>query len=194
MSSKLSTVKELILEILSTENEYTTEDIKKYISTKGITIDSNSSVIRTAIYQLRSTGLEIYSRDRGIYQLINKNPKENNLLLEDFETIYPNQRFAQKRVYIHPDGKVSMSGSLNSEIKTRLLEIRISKDFKKIALIPNGEHAHKFTKTGVAKNNTFIKIMKNRHRISPVTFNMKKQESSNIWIGQIESTSKNASK
>ena len=68
MASKLARVKETILELLSDEKEYTTDDIRKYIINKGIDLDSKSSVIRTAIYQLRSNGVAIFSRDRGIYQ------------------------------------------------------------------------------------------------------------------------------
>ena len=67
MASKLARVKETILELLSDEKEYTTDDIRKYIINKGIDLDSKSSVIRTAIYQLRSNGVAIFSRDRGIY-------------------------------------------------------------------------------------------------------------------------------
>ena len=51
MASKLARVKETILELLSDEKEYTTDDIRKYIINKGIDLDSKSSVIRTAIYQ-----------------------------------------------------------------------------------------------------------------------------------------------
>ena len=68
MASKLAKVKEIILELLSDENEYTTDDIQKQILNCGLELDSKSSVIRTAIYQLRSSGIDIYSRDRGIYQ------------------------------------------------------------------------------------------------------------------------------
>lgn len=76
MKSKLATVKEIILELLSDENEYTTGDIQKQIQNSGLELDSKSGVIRTAIYQLRSSGIEIYSRDRGIYQLRKKRGEE----------------------------------------------------------------------------------------------------------------------
>lgn len=185
MASKLSKVKEIILELLSDENEHTTDDIHKQIVNCGLEWDSKSSVVRTAIYQLRSSGIDIYSRDRGIYQLRKKRGEENNPLLKDFVTILPNQKSSPKCVYVHSNGKITMSGRLNAEIKTRQIEIRISSDVKKMALIPNGEHSHKFTKAGGAKNDELVKKLKKRHYTLPVTFIMEQDETSGIWIGEI---------
>lgn len=185
MASKLAKVKEIILELLSDENEYTTDDIQKQILNFGLELDSKSSVIRTAIYQLRSSGIDIYSRDRGIYQLRKKEVEENNPALKDFVTIFPNQKSSPKCVYVHSNGKITMSGRLNAEIKARQIEIRISSDVKKIALIPNGEHSHKFTKAGGTKNDELVKKLKSRHHTLPVTFIMEQDEESGIWIGEI---------
>ena len=190
MASKLARVKEIILELLSDENEYTTDDIQKQIVNCGVDLESKSSVMRTAIYQLRSSGIDIYSRDRGIYQLRKKMGEENNPALKDFVTIFPNPKSSPKCVYVHSDGKITMSGRLNAEIKTRQVEIRISSDIKKIALIPNGEHSHKFTKAGGTKNDELVKKLKNRHYTFPVTFLMEQDEKSGVWIGEIIKNSK----
>ena len=96
MASKLAKIKEIILELLSDENEYTTDDIKKQILNCGFELDSKSSAIRTAIYQLRSSGIDIYSRDRGIYQLRKKRGEENKPVLKGFVTIFPNQKSSPK--------------------------------------------------------------------------------------------------
>lgn len=124
MASKLARVKETILELLSDEKEYTTDDIRKYIINKGIDLDSKSSVIRTAIYQLRSNGVAIFSRDRGIYQLRKREIRESNPLLKDLVTILPNEKTSPRYVYIHSNGKITISGKLNADIKTRQIEIR----------------------------------------------------------------------
>lgn len=192
MTSKIARVKEIILELLSDEMEHTTTDIQNNIISSGIELDSKSSVIRTAIYQLRSNGEDIYSRDRGIYQLRKKCLEETNHLLKGFETVFPTPRHSPECVYIHSDGKITLSGRLNAEIKTRQIEIRISSDAKKIAMIPNGEHSHKFTKAGTTKNDGLLKIMKNKHYTMPVAFSMKQDENSGIWIGEMQKNSKTA--
>lgn len=88
-------------------------------------------------------------------------------------------------VYVHANGKITMSGKLNVEMKTRQIEIRISSDVKKMAFIPNGEHSHKFTKVGGTKNDELAKKLKSRHYAFPVTFLMEKDEESGVWIGEI---------
>lgn len=192
MASKLSSVKEIVMELLSDENEHTTDDIKKQIISCGIDLDLKSSVIRTAIYQLRSNGEDIYSRDRGVYQLRKKGIVANNSLLKDFEIVLPDQRNSPKRVYIHSNGRITMSGRLNAEIKTRQIEIRVSNDAKKIALIPNGEHCHKFTKAGTTKNDSLLKIIKNKRYILPISYDMKQDTNSGIWIGDMQKNTKTA--
>lgn len=194
MASKLAKIKEIILELLSDENEYTTDDIQKQILNCGLELDSKSSAMRTAIYQLRSSGIDIYSRDRGIYQLRKKRIEEENPALKDFVTIFPNQKPSLKCVYVHSNGKITMSGKLNAELKTRQIEIRISNDAKRMALIPNGEHSHKFTKVGGTKNDELVKKLKSRYCKFPVTFLMEQDETSEIWIGEIIKNPKTSNK
>lgn len=192
MTSKLARVKETILELLSDEKEYTTDDIRKYIINEGIDLDSKSSVIRTAIYQLRSNGVDIFSRDRGIYQIRKREIRESNPLLKDLVTILPNEKTSPQRVYIHSDGKITISGKLNADIKTRQIEIRISSDAKRMALIPNGEHAHRFTKAGGTRNDELSKKLKSKHLSMPVTYMMEQDEKSGIWIGKMIKTPRNS--
>ena len=192
MASKLARVKETILKLLSDEQEYTTDDIRKYIINEGIDLDSKSSVIRTAIYQLRSSGVDIFSRDRGIYQLRKRKIRESNPLLKDLVTILPSEKTSPQRVYIHSDGKITISGKLNADIKTRQIEIRISSDAKRMALIPNGEHAHRFTKAGGTRNDELSKKLKNKHFSMPVTYMMEQDEKSGIWIGKMIKNPRNS--
>ena len=70
MASKLARVKEIILELLSDENEYTTDDIQKQIVNCGIDLESKSSVMRTAIYQLRRAyGRGFIINTNGVYRI-----------------------------------------------------------------------------------------------------------------------------
>ena len=192
MASKLARVKETILELLSDEKEYTTDDIRKYIINEGIDLDSKSSVIRTAIYQLRSNGVDIFSRDRGIYQIRKREIRESNPLLKDLVTILPNEKTSPQRVYNHSNGKITISGKLNADIKTRQIEIRISSDAKRMALIPNGEHAHRFTKAGGTRNDELSKKLKSKHFSMPVTYMMEQDEKSGIWIGKMIKNPRNS--
>ena len=192
MASKFARVKETILELLSDEQEYTTDDIRKYIINEGIDLDFKSSVIRTAIYQLRSSGVDIFSRDRGIYQLRKRKIRESNPLLKDLVTILPSEKTSPQRVYIHSDGKITISGKLNADIKTRQIEIRISSDAKRMALIPNGEHAHRFTKAGGTRNDELSKKLKSKHFSMPVTYMMEQDEKTGIWIGKMIKTPRNS--
>lgn len=190
MVSRLSRVKELILEVLSDGNEHTSEEIREYILQNGVEVETKSSVIRTAIYQLRGSGKEIISRERGVYQVEGKKTRKECPLLKGFVTVAPQEKKTAMCVYVHEDGKITLSGRLNSEIKTRKIEIRVSRDAKRIALIPEGECVHVFTKAGTVKNVELSKEMKSKHQTLPAKFVMDRDRESGIWIGKIQKNSK----
>ena len=60
MVSKLARVKEIVLEILSDGKEHTSVELLNCINNKGIEISKESSTLRTAIYQMRNNGVDIY--------------------------------------------------------------------------------------------------------------------------------------
>ena len=72
MVSKLAKVKSIVLSLLADGEEHSSDEIRSVINKEGLEIDKKSSTLRTAIYQLRVSGVEIYSRDRGIYQIKEK--------------------------------------------------------------------------------------------------------------------------
>ncbi len=185
MISKLARVKNIVLEVLNDGKEHTSDEIKRRIGEEGIELDNKCSTLRTAIYQLRNSGIDIYSKDRGVYQIKDKNMQERNSILQGFTTLMPEQKLSSKYIYIHADGKLILNGRLNSEIKSRQIEIRISDNGKKLALIPDGEYNHKFTKNGSTKNMTLLKKLKNKHVSLPVTYEMKLDTNSGIWMGEI---------
>ena len=97
----------------------------------------------------------------------------------------PEQKISPKCIYVHGDGSLVLNGRLNAEIKTRQVEIKISNDGKKLALVPDGENNHKFTKSGRTKNTELVKKLKSKHISVPATFEMEQNKDSGIWIGEI---------
>lgn len=69
MKSQIAIAKDKVMELLSDEKEHTTEEIRNYIIVGGCKTSTRSCVVRSAIYQLRHKGIDICSRDKGIYQL-----------------------------------------------------------------------------------------------------------------------------
>lgn len=106
MVSKLSCVKNIVLEVLADGMEHTSDEMRKRIDEEGIELDKKYSTLRTAIYQLRNNGTEIYSRDRGIYQIKEKNTEECYPILKGFTTLMPEKKISPKYVYVHADGSL----------------------------------------------------------------------------------------
>ena len=185
MSSKLAKVKNSILVLLSDGKEHCSDEMRDFIQEEGIDLDKNSSALRTAIYQLRNSGINIYSRERGVYQIKEKEKEDIHPFLKDFTTLMPEQKISPKCIYVHGDGSLVLNGRLNAEIKTRQVEIKISNDGKKLALVPDGENNHKFTKSGRTKNTELVKKLKSKHISVPATFEMEQNKDSGIWIGEI---------
>lgn len=185
MASKLGNVKNIILELLSDGMEHTSDEMRSRINEEGIELDKKCSTLRTAIYQLRNSGNEIYSRDRGIYQLKEKKKKEDYPILAEFTTLMPEEKVFPCYIYVHMDGSIVLNGKLNKEIKSRQIEIKITNSGKQIALIPNGEHNHKFTKSGKTKNMELLKKLKSNHLGVPATYEMELDKKTGIWIGEI---------
>lgn len=112
MTSKLASIKKIVLDTLSDGQEHSSEEIKHNIQMAGIELNKKSSVLRTAIYQLRNNGIEIYSRDRGIYQIKEKDKQKVPDFLEDFIILRPEIRVSPKCVYVHEDGNIVLNGKL----------------------------------------------------------------------------------
>lgn len=191
MASKIAKVKNIVLDLLSDGKEHSSEEMKILIQKDGIELDKKSNVLRTAIYQMRSSGIRIYSRDRGVYQILENVEKEEAPFLQEFTTLLPEEKNSPKCIYVHSDGSLNFNGKLNGEIKSRQIEIRISDDGKRIVLIPDGKNNHKFTKSGRTKNTELIRTLKKKHIGVPATFEMERYMDSEIWIGEIIKIKKN---
>lgn len=122
---KIIANKKIVLKVLSDEMEHSSDEIKSRINIEGVDIVKKSSLLRTAIYQLRSNNINIYSRNRGIYQLKNREKTENIPTLNGFVTLMPEATISPSYVYIHSDGNLVLNGKLNKEIESRHIEIMI---------------------------------------------------------------------
>ncbi len=182
--SILSQIKEVILEELSDGKEHTADELKRKVVANGIKMNKEGSGFRTAIYQLKNSGVGIVSREKGIYQICKK--REYNDFLTDFTVLLPERKTSKCFVYVHANGKIVLNGYLNSLITSRNIEIRLSQDYKKMALIVDGINYHKFTKSGHTTNGEFVAQMKKRKAVFPVAYEMEKQDDANIWLGRKE--------
>ncbi|MBT9788474.1 hypothetical protein GPK90_03740 [Clostridium sp. MCC344] len=182
MISKTAKTKSIILDLLSDGMEHTSDEMRSRLREEGIEVDKQSSTLKMAIYQLRVNGSEIYSRVRGVYQL--KEEKKQAMLAE-FITLMPEEKNTSYYTYIHTDGNIVLNGKLNREIDSRQIEIKITNDGVKIALIPNGEKNHRFTKSGKTKNMELLKRLKSNHISVPTAYEMKLDKKTGVWIGTV---------
>lgn len=182
--SKLATIKSIIVGELGDYQEHTMKELREKVLESCIEIDKGGSALRTAIYQLKNSGLPIESRERGVYCL--KVRKEFSQL-EGFSILKPAGNNVKRCVYIHSDGKIILNGKLNGEIASRKIELRIANKGEKLALIVEGNEPHKFTKSGHTKNSELIKILEKKNYVFPVCYEMEKVD--DIWIGSVKKSS-----
>lgn len=187
MESRLSKVKSIILDLLSDGAEHSSDELRKGISENGLALNPKDSVLRTALYQLRNSGV-IHSRDRGVYQICSKENIQS--VLKDFTTLVPEQKIPPMCIYVHDDGSLVLNSKLNQEIKSRTIEIKLHSNGSKIALIPDGEICHKFTKSGRTKNIELVKILKNKRISFPATFEIVQDVDLGVWIGDLHKNTK----
>ena len=154
--SRLSCIKETIMEVLSDYKEHSMEQVWKEVQKKGIEIDIKNSAFRTALYQLRNSGIRIESKEKGLYYL---RKDEESSKLKGFTVLQPVERYAKKSIYVHENGKLVLNGKLNGEIISRNIEIRIADNGERIALIANGSRTHRFTKSGHTINEELTKLL-----------------------------------
>ena len=94
--SNLSRIKDIIVNVLSDYEEHSSEDLRKHIQKEGISLDARSSSFRTAIFQLRNSGMNIESRERGVYRLIMEKKEERDLV--GFALLKPEDRTTKRYI------------------------------------------------------------------------------------------------
>jgi len=185
--SKLASIKSIIMEKLGDGQEHSAKDLRDEIRKCGIDLPERSSAFRTAVYQLKNSGINIESRERGLYCLVKS---EAGIQLKGFTVLKPVDKVSRRCVYIHEDGKIVLNGKLNGEISSRRVEIRIADSGEKIALIEDGKECHRFSKSGHTKNIEIIKILGKKRILFPICYEMEKQD--NLWIGKLKRAKSNA--
>lgn len=79
-----------------------------------------------------------------------------------------------------------MNSKLNSIIKSRNLQIQLSQDGERMALISDVVPCHKFTKNGYSKNIKLFNLLKRKRILFPVKYEMHLDNENKIWIGKIK--------
>lgn len=180
---KTAVIKEIIIKELKDGQVHTANDLRQKISENGIPITTKDSSLRTAIFQLRNSGYNIVSKDRGTYQLATITPVS---ILKDFRTLSPEEKPINYYIYVHNDGRIVLNSKLNAAIKSRHIEIKINQSGDRIALIENGNDCHSFTKSGHSKNHELLKIIKRKRVLFPATYEMTFNSDSKIWLGVLK--------
>lgn len=181
--SKLALIKEVVMSVLEDYKEHSAQELRDEIQKKGIVLSKESSAFRTAMYQLKNSGLRLESRERGVYCLVKEGANQK---LDGFVVLKPIDRVSKCCVYVHDDGKIIMNGKLNSKMTSRKIEIRIADNGERIALIEEGKECHRFTKSGHTKNPEMIKLLGKKKISFPVCFEM--QQYGNVWMGKLKRT------
>lgn len=181
--SRLSCIKETIMEVLSDYKEHSMEQVWKEVQKKGVDIDIKNSAFRTALYQLRNSGIRIESKEKGLYYL---KIEDESIRLKGFTVLEPIERFSKKYIYVHENGKLVLNGKLNGEIISRNIEIRIADNGERIALIANGGRPHRFTKNGYTTNTELLKILARKKIKFPITYEIVEEEANYMWIGVLK--------
>lgn len=178
--SKLARIKDIVMEVLADYQEHTAQELREEIQKQGVYLDDGSSAFRTAMYQLKNSGLNIDSRERGIYCL---KKMEEDIRLKGFTVLKPIDKVSRRCVYVHDDGKIILNGKLNGEILSRKIEIRLADNGEKLALIEDGKEYHRFTKSGHTKNIEIIRVLGKKKISFPICYEMEKKEE--IWVGNM---------
>ena len=184
--SKLARIKEIVMEVLDDYMEHSAQELRDEIQKRGVELDEGSSAFRTAMYQLKNKGVNIESRERGLYCLVKD---EESLCLKGFTVLKPINKTAKRCVYIHEDGAIILNGRLNGEMLSRKVEIRIADGGEKLALIENGKEYHCFTKSGRTKNLEIKNVLGKKKITYPICYEMEKQDG--LWIGSLKRTKGN---
>ena len=179
--SKLALIKDIIMDILADYKEHSAQEIREEVKKRGVCLSEGSSAVRTAMYQLKNSGLNIDSRERGVYCLMRQ---EDMIQLKGFTVLKPIDKVSKRCVYVHEDGKIILNGKLNGEIISRKIEIRLAEGGERLALIEDGKEYHKFTKSGSTKNIEIKKILGKKKINFPMCYEMEKHDG--IWIGLLK--------
>lgn len=80
--NKGNQIKLLILELCSDGKKHSCEEINQYVLSRGIKLEPNTSLVRSALFSLKKTNVNFINVDHGEYQLqsISSNLSANQLI------------------------------------------------------------------------------------------------------------------
>ena len=193
-------IKTLILECVQDGMMKSIEEINTYLIKKGIIIESGSSALRTALFNLKKENIYFKNPEKGYY-ILESQSKENtdqNPGTYDFSDFITIEKSTQKETYlvvsILPDGSFALNSHLLMYFPERKAEIKIKNDCSQIALLLNGNKKMSLGKNGRAKNYSILDKVKEYGKELPVYYVGKWGDKEKIWIGNLSAHNPNRSK
>lgn len=174
-----------VLKLLSDNKPHSISEIHTLIEKRGLDLKSDSTLVRTVLCLMTKEN-KIQRVQRGIYKSVKATPSTS-----EYITLLPSSnRQTNLSINILENSHINLNGKLNAEIKTRNITIQFNYNYKQLRLIPNGEHSHKFTKAGTAKNSAICNELR-RHRISfPAHYEVKYNPNTLTYDGILSSNTK----
>lgn len=151
--------------LIADGKEHSIKDIELYLAESGVILGKNSSLVRSIMSKMYNNNV-VFRPSRGVYALQQTYIPSIDTSSGTFKTFLPtNNKDNVLAINILENGHINLNGKLNALLTTRKIEIQFTTNCKMIRLIPNGNNAHQFTKSGTAKNNNIVSELK-RHRIA----------------------------
>ena len=112
--------------------------------------------------------------------------KDNPLDLSEFTVLMPEKKRSELTLNVRENGEIHLNAALLRQLPERKAEIRISNDFRRILLVPEGEQVHSFAKSGKTKN-TQLALQLKKLRISfPVVYKFCWDEANHVFLGELQ--------
>lgn len=195
-------MKNLILSCLSDGKQKTTNEIKTFIQKNGASLDTNSSLFRTCLYNLKKENPLLKNPKKGVYYLESSSNINNKKFtipnidnFEDFEDVLPIPRRNSFLVAsVLKDDTLCINSHLLSFFPNKIAGIKIKKDASQLILIPNGEPSIQLGKNGRTKNYYLSQKLAQCHKKLPVYYVGEWDDEKNYWVGVLSLTNPNKTK
>lgn len=222
--SRMSVIKDTILEVMEDGKEHTIREIRDALEIKGV--QETPALIRSTIYKIQDDDPRLERLERGVYQMLKENgytteslqldniEKENTSdiiddscrkesksidalsdVVDDFILIEPTNHKKKKMVLsILKDGTIVFNRNLMQSFKNSEVEIWIKEDASIIRLNPEGNTRCKISKTGRNKNYHIFEFINERNIILPIYYVFEWDKEHKYLIGTISEKNPNLSK
>lgn len=198
--------KELVIKLMKDGKVHKTSEIYDMALEKHIIRTRKTNIIQNVVYQLKKDGYIRSTGYVGEYILANagddfkeevvvqekivqeRQEKKNQAKInsDKYVLLQPQRaRLPEMKISIVDKGELRLNATLMNKIKTRKIEIFLSKDYHNIILNPDGPNAHEFTKAGTAKNREIVAMLKKLRVSFPVVYTVLWNDENGVFEGEI---------